>query len=210
MGVRAPVGVAMAVLCACAREPEAFVCPEIGAGDLVVTELRGSGGTYGQWVEVQNGSDGPIDMRGIQLLLQRTSGSGLTRIIVRADALVVEAGERVVLGHHEPGEVPGFVDYSFFSDFFVTSEDDPTPLGPRELYESGVLQVVACGEVVDRVVYPTLPDAGTWSLDGALEPDDVVNDDPFNWCTDDFDPGATSNEIGLPGTPGAPNRACVE
>ena len=197
---------AAAMLLACAPEPEAFVCPDVGVGELVVTELRGSGGTYGQWIEIHNATDDAVDMRGVQLWLRRLSGDGLARIIVR-DEVVVEARERVVLGHHEPGEVPAFVDYSFFSDFFATSEDDPTPLGPRELYETGVLQVVACGEEIDRVVYPPLPPEGTWALDGRLTADAMLNDDPFNWCADDFDPGVTE-EIGLPGTPGASNREC--
>jgi hypothetical protein len=194
-------------LCGCAREPEAFVCPRIGAGDLVVTELRGSGGTYGQWMEVQNTTDEPMDLRGLQLVLQRPSGGGRVRIVVRADALPVDDGAFAVLGHHEPDEVPEFVDYSFFGDFFATSDDDPTPLGPRELYDSGVLDVMACGDVIDRVAYPPLPDAGSWALDGRLQPDDLVNDDLQAWCVDDFDPGAT-DEIGLPGTPGETNRPC--
>jgi hypothetical protein len=66
---------------------------------------------------------------------------------------------------------------------------------------------MACGDEIDRVVYPTLPAEGTWALDGRLTPDDVVNDDPFNWCADAFDPGVVE-EIGLPGTPGENNRAC--
>jgi hypothetical protein len=207
MAVRAAIGAATAGLLACAREPEAFVCPDVGVGDLVVTELRGSGGTYGQWIELRNVGDAPIDARGLQLWLQRPSGDGLVRIVVRADALFVDEGEHIVLGHHEPDAVPAFVDYSFFSDFFATSDDDPTPLGPRELYDTGVLQVMACGDEIDRVVYPTLPAEGTWALDGRLTPDDVVNDDPFNWCADAFDPDVV-DEIGLPGTPGENNRDC--
>jgi hypothetical protein len=207
MGVRAASAAAAAVLFACAREPEAFVCPDIGAGDLVITELRGSGGSWGQWIELHNATDEPIDLRGVQLLMQRRSGGDLVRIVVRADALPVEGGGFAVLGHHEPDEVPDFIDYTFFGDFFATAEDDPTPLQPRDLYRSGVLQVMACGIEIDRVVYPTLPDEGTWALDGSIAVDAEVNDDPLYWCADDFDPGTG---IGPPGTPGANNRACDE
>jgi hypothetical protein len=172
----------------------------------VVTEIRGSGGTYGQWIELLVATEEPIDLRGVQLWLRRPSGGDSVRIVVR-ETLPAEPGQLVVLGHHEPDEVPEWVDYSFFGDFFATSEDDPTPLGPRDLYPAGVLQVVACGQDVDRVVYPELPAEGTWALDGELPPDDVVNDDVQRWCNDAFDPGV-AGEIGLPGTPGAPNRPC--
>lgn len=209
MRVRVASGVATAVLFACAREPEAFVCPDVAAGDLVITELRGAGGTWGQWIELHAATDDSIDLRGLQVWMQRRSGGDFVRIVVR-EPVVVDGGGFAVLGHHEPDEVPEFVDYSFFGDFFATSDDDPTPLGPRGLHRSGVLQVMACGHEIDRVVYPTLPDEGTWSLDGSIAPDAEANDDPLYWCVDAFDPGTANEGIGLPGTPGAINRACDE
>jgi hypothetical protein len=141
--------------------------------------------------------------------LFRRDGSGEEFLVVRAPELIVEAEDYVVLGHHDPMRVPEFVDYSFFSDYFgESSEGEPQP---KDIYEAGVLEVLACGEQIDRLVYSQLPTEGTWSFDGALEPNAKENDDVNSWCTDDVEPPPDGPQlyIGIPGTPGEANRPCM-
>lgn len=177
-----------------------YVCPDVGPGDLVITEIRGEQSgpdTYGQWVEVYNASGSAIDLRGMQLEVTRLDGSGLKTVIVRADALPVEPGAYTVLGAF-PEVVPDHGDYAFGVDL------------QGDLYGAAVLRVFACGEEIDTLVYTDLPGEGSYSLDGDLEPDTEANDDEENWCTDAAeDPDAPPNQIGTPGTPKEANRPCT-
>jgi hypothetical protein len=206
------LGVATAALGGCVREAEPWVCPDLLDGDLVLTELRGaqSGGndTYGQWIELYNRSGQALDLRGVQVHISRLDGSGYEALIVRAPELLVEPGDYIVLGHHDPARRPEFVDYSFFGDFFSRSTEGN--LQARSLYESGIVEVLSCGERIDRIVYRGLPPLGTYAFDGALEPDHKENDNEAAWCVDDDDtpPEGPQTDIGIRGTPGEANRPC--
>lgn len=176
-----------------------YICPDVAAGELVITEVRGeqSGAdTYGQWIEVYNASGSAIDLRGMHLEVTRLDGSGLKKVIVRADALPVEAGAYTVLGRF-PNEIPAHGDYAFGFDL------------ESDLYGAAVVKILACGEEVDSLVYNDLPGEGSYSFDGNLDPDASANDTDSNWCTDAAeDPDAPPTEIGIPGTPKEANRPC--
>jgi hypothetical protein len=198
-------GVLVGLVGACERDPEADVCPPVGVGDLVISEVRGkqtddnSNLDQGQWIELYNASSGSVDLHGLQLRLVKFDGSGDARVIVRR-SLTVGAGERVVLSSFSATALPAHVDYGWYPDFLNSSGV------AQSLYDSGVIDVLACDLRIDRVRIDGLPSAGTWSL-GAEPPDADANDDAAAWCTDATDDTDPST-IGLPGTPGASNHPC--
>ena len=99
--------------------------------------------------------------------------------------------------------LPPDADYGFGEDY------------TSDLPAGAIVEVWSCGVLVDSLLYRALPDTGSLSLSGAAPPDaalnDVASDDageviaPF--CADEtLAVGGT--EVGLPGTPGAPNLEC--
>lgn len=197
-GLSCSLVLAGGVACTSAEEDE--VCPPLGPGDLVVTEIRGSqAGTFGQYLELYNATGGALELRGLHVRLRNVTGSSDDEIIVRR-AVTAPAGGYVVLGAFTAGNQPAHVDYAWQPDFLNDSGD------PKTLPDSGDVRVEACGVLIDRVVWTDLPDVGTYSL-GLAPPDAAGNDTAGNWCTDatdDTDPTTT----GLPGTPGESNHPC--
>jgi hypothetical protein len=184
---------------ACAREALPEHCPALDEGELVLTELRGpqSGSdTWGEWLELFNRSGEQVDLAGLELTLTPGDGGDPIRLLVRRE-LIVEPEDHVVLGAAELDEAPPHMDYGLGAGF------DGFPGG-------GVIEVDACDEPVDRLVYLSLPERGTWSFDGAKPPTAPANDEPSCWCADttEPEPGAPMTEIGVPGTPGEVNRPC--
>jgi hypothetical protein len=182
----------------CAHEPAEAICPAIGAGDLVITELRGvqadRGDTWGQWIEIHNATGAPVDLEGVVVDLRRIDGGSRQRMLVRR-ALAVAPGGYAVVGKWRDADRPDHADYGFGTDFAAAF---PT---------AGGVTVSACGLLVDEVIFADgVPAAGTWSL-GLDPPNAAGNDDASAWCAD-RDPGDDPTMIGLPGTPGAPNRPC--
>ena len=185
----------------CARDPLDWQCPSLSPGDLVVTEVRGeqSGAdTYGQWIELYNAASANIDLYGLEVGLLRPDGGAEGRILVRDPDVVVAAGGYVVLGRFADAE-PAHIDYGYELDF------------TSDLYDSAAIDVIACGTQVDRVVYHNLPNLGTLSLDGAIAPPSAAaNDDEASWCVDDNDDQPDASELGIRGTPGQGNIACLQ
>ncbi|HKA86491.1 MAG TPA: hypothetical protein VKE22_02460 [Haliangiales bacterium] len=177
---------------ACARDPADDACPDVRAGELVVTEIRGDqAGTtdqLGQWIEMYNASARHLDLSGLTVLLRKIDGGSHARIIVRAPTLGVDAGHYVVLGGFA-SSLPAYVDYGYLLDF------------SSNLYTAAAIDVDACGTLVDRVVYRSLPTQGTWAFDGRRTPDATANDDERAWCVD-------AAGTGHPGTPRAGNAPC--
>lgn len=214
----------------CVRDAEPLVCDGMLEGDLVVTEIRGpqSGAdSRGQWIELFNTSGRPIDIEGVVIDYKELDGGGTRGPILVRRSVIVDPGDYVVLGHHGPAptDIPPFVDYSFFADWF--SDDGGVPIvdvngtvvdtlggeaKTANLYANGgILNVEACGAVVDRFVYmQPLPDVGTLALDGSLEPSAEFNEEPA-WCNDQVEPPSEGPQlyIGVPGTPGGPNPSCM-
>lgn len=214
------LGVAMA-LGGCVRDAQPEICPQLRAGDLVVTEIRGAAGSYGQWIELYNNSDTELDLRGVNVRMDKLNGDNAATIRVRASELLVAPGAYVVLGHQPPDMLPDYVDYSFFADYFIpasTSSDETgdEPLvstaddaQPKDLPDGGTLEVSACGVMIDTLVYRALPADGSWSLDGNEVPNADTNDDESRWCNDEHLPTAPQTGIGLPGTPQEANEPCL-
>jgi hypothetical protein len=191
----------LTLLASCTREPEAFVCPSIAEGELVITELRGpqSGSdTWGQWVELFNASGSDIDLYGLRVTLQPGDGSDPDAFVIRTEPVEVPLGAYVVLGREDDRHRSAHVDYGYEVDVV------------GDLPPSGKVEVEACGELLDTVTYRDLPVLGSLALDGALPPTAGANDDQASWCADATEPplGGPQTEIGVPGTPGEENRPC--
>jgi len=187
----AVVSAALALAAGCMREPAQAVCPELAAGQLVITEIRGTQNpkdSAGPWIELYNASGRTIDLIGIRLAFRNGTGLPSGEAFVRR-SLPAAAGSYTVLGLFSDADPPPHVDYGFFLGNGETWLDDAT------------LAVETCGTKLDQVGPYSLPRMGTYSLGGA--PDANRNDFPTSWCTDRTLVGPT-----FPGTPGAPNVAC--
>ena len=184
----------MSLVSACARDPEESLCPDIAAGDLVVTEVRGpqtpADAVNGEWIELYNASGKSIDLLGVRVRFRRKDGSKEIPVIVR-DSVPVAAGAYVVLGLFLNDTTrPAHVDYGFASDF------------TENWLAAAAIDVESCGTRIDRAVYDDLPRMGTFSLGAA--PEANANDIPANWCTN----GATSGAA-YPGSPQQANPPCT-
>ena len=176
-------------------------CPNVAAGELVVTEFRGSqdgADTYGEWLEVFNAGDSAIDLGGLRVRALDLDGGSQSLFMVRDGQLRLEPGDYAVFGGLDREPLPAHLDYSFAVD------------GVTGLRAGAIVTLESCGEVIDETLYRSLPSVGTWSLDGTLVPDAEVNDLEEAWCTDDLpdEAGGPVTELGVPGTPGQPNREC--
>ena len=195
------VPLALWTLVACSRPQLENPCPEAVAGELVLTEFRGSqsgSDTYGEWIELYNASDHSISLGGLQVRALDLDGGSETLFTVRDAQLELPMGAYAVLGSVDRDPMPAHLDYSFGAD------------GVSGLRSGAIVTLEACGEVVDQTLYRSLPDVGSWSLDGSMTPTAELNDDEDLWCTDDVEPepGDAVTELGVPGTPGEPNREC--
>lgn len=183
------------LLASCAREPEEARCPEIGAGALIVTEVRGpqnpADAVNGEWVELYNASGASIDLEGIRIRFRRKDGSSEIPVLVR-DNVTVAAGGYAVLGLFlNDASKPAHVDYGFASDFTET------------WLSAAAIDVESCGTRIDRATYDVLPKMGTFSFTGAQPPNADMNDDLRLWCTNGAMTGTS-----FPGTPRAANPPC--
>ena len=177
----------------CDREEEPEICPALAAGDLVITELRGkqSGGGAdldGQWLELHNASGGAVDLRGLEIEFS-TAANDLGVVHVRR-SVNVAAGARAVLSFSPTDRMPAFADYGWYPDFLGSDGN------PHDFFPAGAVELRACGERIDQVMYPALPSTGSWSL-GVDPPDATANDDAAAWC-----------DAAAPGTPGESNPTC--
>lgn len=182
-------------LTACAREPEESLCPDIQAGGLIVTEVRGpqtpADPNGGEWIELFNASGKSIDLIGLRVRFRRLNGAEEIPVIVR-DNVPAAAGAYVVLGLFlNDASRPAHVNYGFASDF----TDDWLP--------SAAIDVESCGVMIDRARYDSLPKLGSYSLNGAMAPDVNANEDPANWCVNSTAMGTAS-----PGSPQQANPPC--
>ena len=185
-----------AVLCAlsiiatqagCEREALPLLCPGVADGEIVVTEVRGkqSGADdTDQWIELYNASGGEIALEGLQLVIQTLDGGRAARIIVRSPDVRVAAGDYAVLGHTFEGMELAEMDYGYRADM------------ESDLYDTAAIDVISCGQLVERAIYRNLPATGTWAFSGPSVPDAAANNDEGSWCVDDI------------GTPGQANLEC--
>lgn len=162
-------------------------CPELGEGELVVTEVRGDEDPVnGSWIELFNASGRGLELEGMRIRFRVPDGSSEIPVLIRRPLLIGD-GEYVVLGKYLDNDRPPHVDYGFVDDF----EDDGWLAG-------AALNVENCGELVDLARYDSLPTVGTFSL-GTMPPTANDNDNAsIGWCVDTTPTG----------TPGAANTPC--
>lgn len=195
----------------CERPLDPEICPQIGVGDLVISELRGKQpppadveppppeDNQGEWMELYNAGGGTLDLYGLAIVLRKLDGSSEGLVRVRR-SLTVAAGDRVVLSFYTDDARAPHTDYGWFPDF-------PDSAGEAQsIFDSGVIDVESCGLRIDRVVVD-LPSSGTLAL-GVEPPSAAANDDAAMWCNDTT-PESAPTIVGMPGTPGASNNPCV-
>src|SRR5690606_4540693 len=121
--------IALAVPLACVRPPVTGACPEVQAGGLTITEIRGAqSGPYRQWIELYNAGDADIAVAGMSLVFTRLNGAPGGRLFIRDEGLVVAPGAHVVLGGGDPARY-GYIDYDYTPDWHSgTNVDNPTSL----------------------------------------------------------------------------------
>jgi hypothetical protein len=193
---------ALLVAGGCSRDPVDVPCPDIQPGDLVVTEIRGAQSPepgYGEWIEIYNASPDTVDLTGLRVTLTRlVDGTAAASFVLRGGASTDAApASYFVLGRFPAGDEPTYVQYGYADDY-----DDDLPSG------AGV-DVFACGELIDRMIYRALPDEGTYSLSGAIDPPEgAENDVEDSWCVDLTEDGDTPT-MGIRGTPGMENIPCA-
>ena len=189
---RAALFVISLVAGGCTRDPAEAVCPEIGEGDLVVTEIGGpqtGNELLEEFVEIYNASGRAVDLYGVKVRFRRRDGSSEVDILVRR-SVPTQPGSYTVLGRDDDLDLAEYIDYGFAADF------SETWLG------AAAVDVEACGVQIDRAIYDSLPRVGTYSLETA-PPTGEANDLPANWCTD-----ARMNAGSFPGSPQQANVAC--
>lgn len=187
---------------ACSRDPIDVPCPDLLPGDLVVTEIRGAQSPepgYGEWIELYNGSPTSVDLTGLRVTLTRlVDGTPAASFILRGGATTeAEPGGYFVLGRFSAGDEPDYIQYGYAADF-----DDELPGG-------GAVDVYSCGELIDRMIYRSLPSEGTYSLSGEIDPPEgSENDAEGAWCVDLTEDDDTPS-MGIRGTPGKMNIPCA-
>lgn len=181
-----------AVAGGCVRDPADAECPELGVGDLVVTEIGGPQtgmDTLQPWIELYNASGKSVDLLGVKLRFRRPDGSDETDTIIRR-SLPVAAGAYVVIGLDDDADREAYLDYGIAGDFHASWPS------------AAAVDVEVCNLRIDRAQYSSLPRTGTYSL-GTKPPTAEANDLPVSWCTD-----ITATPGSFPGTPQKANSAC--
>lgn len=209
---------------ACSREALPEICPVIEEGELVISELRAADGdTFGHYIELYNAAGKTVDLQGLHII-QRESGGDVIDIFVR-ESLEVAAGDYVVIGPggDEQGEsINAWIDYALRWDISGGTPDpdeDESFRYPDNFLRSSsaFIELEACGELIDEVFYgPTtlgslpLPEDGSLACGNADNPPRAEDNDNAAtgcWCVDEA--GIEDQPfagVGLPGSPGSPNR----
>lgn len=183
----------------CEREMLDPVCTPVSPGQLVVTEIRGPQAgvdTYGQWIEIFNTAAAPVSLAGIRFRITKLDGSGEVFFTVRDEGLTIGPTGYVVLGRFPREALPDHVDYGYQEEL------------PGDLPDDGLVELYVCNELIDTVIYRSLPGSGSLAFDGTITPTAAANDDEPSWCNDNVTVGTDPTQVGMPGTPGEPNIPC--
>ena len=165
--------------------------PEVGA--IVISEVMKDPAavmdSQGEWIELVNVSDEPIDMRGMVL---RDEGSDAHTISPEA-SLIIAPGAYLVMGVSADLGV-GLAADEVVSGFMLDNDADEVILQAGE-------------RVLDALYYDDVdfvdPVGASLNLNGAMAPSAEANDAPGAWCA-----AVESFGEGDLGTPGAPNTPC--
>jgi len=162
------------------------------AGQFFVTEFMAksqSGSDKGEWIEVHNSTDFPLDLGGCIL---RDAGTDSHEIA--GPVVVVAGGHGVLARSDDPAENHGLeVDYVYSGNSLKNASDE--------------IILECAGVVIDEVSYTSILVAQ--GVAAQLDPEfyaDDANDDLANWC-----PAVdVYGTVGKLGTPGGANPACPE
>ncbi|MCA9682202.1 MAG: lamin tail domain-containing protein [Myxococcales bacterium] len=208
----------------CARDPLPEYCPVVEPGELVISELRfdqeGSD-SFGHYIELYNAAGSAVDLRGLVLRLRSSSGDEL-ELFVR-DELDIGPGEYLVIGPGDPEAPDPWIDYAVGWD--ISGGDPAEDRYPDDLlrFSAAFIEIEACGRIIDQTYYdlaaltgdPGIKPEGTLACGNADSPpsadanDDIPGKDNDScWCIDamEADPDQPLFGVGLPGSPGRPNR----
>ena len=187
------------LLLACGGDPlvTGFACDEMEPGDIVVTEIHANPDGRdddGEYIELFNASARERALDGLVLSTSRDDGSSTKSH--RFAAVSVDANDYLVVGNAARDSFAAHLDYSYGDS-----------LG--SLRNSDARISVSCGQLlIDEARYSHTTDGYALQLDGRLQPDHVVNDDPAHWCA--ARAAVESISPGNFGTPGSANSACEE
>lgn len=195
---------------ACSREALDELCPGVAPGGLLVTEVRGDQSgedAYGEWLEIYNGSGSAVDLEGLEIVFRRVDGGASGTILIR-DTVPLDAGGYAVIGRFAPGNTaPGHIDYGYTIPCEESSSGCDEKWLDTGFYNAAAVDLIACGELIDRAIYRDLPSRGSWSYDGAMPLTAEGNDDEAAWCIDETEDEDTAT-MGYRGTPGEENVPC--
>jgi hypothetical protein len=195
---------------ACSREALDDVCPSVQAGSLVVSEVRGDQSgedAYGEWFEIYNASGSAVDLEGLEIVLRRVDGGATGTILIR-DTVPLDGGDYAVIGRFAPGTTaPDHIDYGYTIPCEESASGCDEKWLDTSFYNASAIDLIACGELVDRAIWRDLPSRGSWSFGGAAAPSAEANDVESDWCIDDTEDADTPT-MGYRGTPGQENIPC--
>ena len=169
----------------CSREPIDWICPELEEGDLRISELRGEqqdadSDQGGQWIELVNTTSRSQRLAGLRLNLRKLNGKKEVDMLVRQRSEEIDQAGFYVLGRFGQSDLPTHVNYGYADDFDAS------------LYPDGIVELWACGVLIDRLIYRNLVELGSWSFDS----------DTARWCADNIPDGF--------GTPQQRNIRCTD
>jgi hypothetical protein len=160
------------------------------AGQFVITEFMAKsqgGADNGEWVELLNASDSPLDLAGCHMVDEGSDDKTIeTMLVVQPDQSVVLARSADPVANH--GLEPDYV----YGGYSLGNADDEI--------------ILKCGElIIDQVNYAAdqAVEGVAWQLSADLL-DSTSNDDMANWCSASETYG-TADKLG---TPGAANLVC--
>jgi hypothetical protein len=177
----------------CVREQLPEICPSVDVGELVISELRGpqdGQDSFGDYIEVYNAAGKTVDLQGLTVRLRAAGGDEL-KFFVR-ESFELEANGYAVIGPGLPDEHESWIDYAIGWDISGGNVDEGEH--PQDFLrdESAFVELgtLACGNAMN----PPSADANDDSQAGC-------------WCSDVEDAGGQPLfGVGLPGSPGGPNR----
>jgi hypothetical protein len=179
------------------------ILPETGfsayqSGELLVTEIMKDPAvvtdTKGEWLEIHNPGDQPVDIEGWVLA---DEGGEMHVLFNDWNGLLVPPGGEFVVGRNgDPIENGGvLVDYVITGFTLGNTDDEVLLLSPSAVRADAVVYSDAAG-------WPDVAGA-SMSLSGDSY-DAVLDDDPLRWCAAQQAWG-TGSDLG---TPGALNGTC--
>jgi hypothetical protein len=197
----------------CIREPLPEFCPNVEVGELVISELRGpqdGQDSFGDYLEVYNAAGKTVDLQGMTVRLRSAGGDEL-EFFVR-ESIEVDAGSYAIIGPGLPDDRPDWIDYGVGWDISGGNVDNGDYPQDVMRYVSAFVELEACEEIIDEMFYAvdTIPKLGTLACGNAETPPSAeANDDSEAgcWCNDIAEAdGQPLFGLGLPGSPGGPNR----